>query len=223
MAKQLNVNLAFTADNSRAKAQIQELQKALDSLISSSQASGGELGITKELIQAQSAAADLKIALNQATTSSGSLDLSKFNDSLLKSGRSLEDYRKNLEKLGPMGSEAFLKLSNSIISAEAPLKRVNTKLENFKTTLTNTARWQISSSILHGFMGALSSAYGYAQDLNKSLNDIRIVTGESEEQMAKFAEQANKAAQSLSSTTTAYTNAALIFYQQGKRRFFLKK
>lgn len=214
MAKQLNVNLAFTADNSRAKAQIQELQKALDSLISSPR-SGGELGITKELIQAQSAAADLKVALNQAVTPSGSLDLSKFNDSLQKSGRSLEDYRLTLEKLGPAGSEAFLKLSNSIVSAEAPLKRVSSKLEQFKTTLANTARWQISSSILHGFMGTLSSAYGYAKDLNKSLNDIRIVTGQSEEQMAKFAEQANKAAQSLSSTTTAYTNAALIFYQQG--------
>ena len=214
MAKQLNVNLAFTADNSRAKAQIQELQKVLDSLISSPR-SGGELGITKELIQAQSAAADLKVALNQAVTPSGSLDLSKFNDSLQKSGRSLEDYRRTLEKLGPAGSEAFLKLSNSIVSAEAPLKRVSSQLENFKTTLANTARWQISSSILHGFMGTLSSAYGYAKDLNRSLNDIRIVTGQSEEQMAKFAEQANKAAQSLSSTTTAYTNAALIFYQQG--------
>jgi hypothetical protein len=28
-------------------------------------------------------------------------------------------------------------------------------------------------------MGAISSAYGYAQDLNESLNNIRIVTGES--------------------------------------------
>jgi len=26
---------------------------------------------------------------------------------------------------------------------------------NFATTLKNTARWQISSSILHGFMGAI--------------------------------------------------------------------
>jgi len=33
--------------------------------------------------------------------------------------------------------------------------------------------------------------------------------------MIKFAESANKAAQSLSTTTTAYTNAALIYYQQG--------
>jgi hypothetical protein len=45
------------------------------------------------------------------------------------------------------------------------------------TTLKNTARWQLSSSMLHGFMGAVSSAYGYAKDLDRSLNDIRIVTG----------------------------------------------
>ena len=35
--------------------------------------------------------------------------------------------------------------------------------------------------------------------------------------MAKFAEQANKAAQALSTTTTQYTDAALIYYQQGIR------
>ena len=81
------------------------------------------------------------------------------------------------------------------------------------TTLKNTARWQISSSILHGFMGSLQKAYGYAQDLNKSLNNIRIVTGKSVDDMAAFAERANKAAQALSATTTAYTDASLIYYQ----------
>jgi hypothetical protein len=44
-------------------------------------------------------------------------------------------------------------------------------------TMKNTAKWQLSSSVLHGFMGAVQGAYGYAKDLNKSLNDIRIVTG----------------------------------------------
>jgi DNA-binding transcriptional regulator LsrR (DeoR family) len=33
--------------------------------------------------------------------------------------------------------------------------------------------------------------------------------------MAKFAESANKAARALSTTTTDYTNASLIYYQQG--------
>jgi len=66
--------------------------------------------------------------------------------------------------------------------------RVNAKLTEMLTTLKNTARWQISSSILHGFMGTIQHAYGYAQDLNESLNNIRIVTGQSVDQMAKFAE-----------------------------------
>jgi hypothetical protein len=50
-------------------------------------------------------------------------------------------------------------------------------MQEFMITLKNTARWQISSSILHGFMGAIQNAYNYAQDLNQSLNNIRIVTG----------------------------------------------
>jgi len=64
-------------------------------------------------------------------------------------------------------------------------------------------------------MGALQGAYGYAQDLNESLTNIAIVTGRSVDQMRDFATQANKAAQALSTTTTAYTDAALIYYQQG--------
>ena len=64
-------------------------------------------------------------------------------------------------------------------------------------------------------MGAIQGAYGYAQDLDKSLTNIAIVTGRSREEMASFAEQANKSAQALSASTTAYTDAALIYYQQG--------
>ena len=216
MPKQLNVSLAFTADTSAAKKQIQDLQKSLSDLIKSTSASQ-QLGLTKELVEAKSAAADLQVMLKGATTSTGSLDLSKFSNSLKQSGQSLDQYRMKLERLGPEGSNAFLKLANSIVSAEAPLKRTNALLDNFKTTLINTARWQISSSILHGFMGTLQSAYRYAQDLNQSLNNIRIVTGYSADEMAVFAERANKAAQALSTTTTSYTDAALIYYQQGIR------
>jgi hypothetical protein len=54
--------------------------------------------------------------------------------------------------------------------------------------MKNTAKWQISSSILHGFIGGLQSAWGYAKELDKSLNNIRIVTGYNTERMAEFAE-----------------------------------
>jgi TP901 family phage tail tape measure protein len=53
------------------------------------------------------------------------------------------------------------------------------------------------------------------ETIGTSLNDIRIVTGKSADEMANFAVQANNAAKELGKTTTDYTNAALIYAQQG--------
>ena len=215
MAKQLNVNLNFNADTSKAKAQIQDLYKTLES-VSASSRSSTDIFNTASLKEGVNAAKELRNHLQSAVdANTGKLNLSAFSASLRQSGKSLQDYKRQLEALGPEGEAAFLKIRKSIATADAPLKKTNDKLREFSTTLKNTARWQISSSILHGFMGTLQSAYGYAQDLNRSLNDIRIVTGYSAEQMDVFAEKANRAAKALSTTTTAYTDAALIFYQQG--------
>ena len=216
MAKQLNVSLGFTADTSQAKAQLQDLQRQLDSLIKGSAASSKGLKISDDLIKAQSAAAGLKVALDGAINkSTGKLDLTKFSESLKRSNLSIQELQTQMTNLGPSGQKAFMSLTQSILSAEVPIKRTSALISEMWTTMKNTARWQISSSVLHGFMGTLQSAYGYAQDLDKSLNDIRIVTGLSAEEMDKFAQRANKAARSLSASTTAYTDAALIFYQQG--------
>ena len=215
MAKQLNVNLAFTADTGKAKAQLQSLQKDLDQLLSTAHQQPG-LQITKELEQASVVAATLKTQLQEATNvQTGKLDLGKLNEGLSRAGLNANKIKDALLTLGPNGAQAFAQFAQSVTLAEVPMRRISARLQEFGTTLKNTARWQISSSILHGFLGTVSSAYNYAQDLNKSLNDIRIVTGSSVEEMASFAVQANKAAKALSTTTTEYTNASLIFYQQG--------
>ena len=216
MPKQLNVNLAFTADTSKAKAQLQDLQKQLTQLTNTSLGKTKDLGMVKEIQDATAAAAQLKAQLESATNvSTGKLDLGRFNDSLKQSGMTLSDYKTQLDKLGPEGSKAFLSLAQSISNAEMPLRRTNALFKEFGVTLMNAARWQFSSSVLHGLMSAVQGAYGYAQDLNKSLTNIAIVTGQSTDQMAEFAEQANKSAQALSVSTTGYTDAALIYYQQG--------
>lgn len=219
MAKQLNISLAFTADTGKAKAELQDLQRQLTQLTNAPISNSGKgFFLTKEIQDATAAAADLKVKLKQATdVNTGKLDLNKFDQSLKQSGTSLKTYREALSNLGPAGDKAFAALASSIMKADVPLKTTNRLLSEFKTTLMNTVRWQISSSILHGFMGTLQSAYGYAQDLNQSLNNIRIVTGYSSDEMARFAGEANKAAQALSTTTTKYTDASLIYYQQGIR------
>ena len=214
MAKQLNVNLAFTADTSQASAQVQNLQRQLTQLINNPVGIGEK--ITKEIQEATLAAADLKAHLQNATNvNTGTLDFSKLSQSLKQSGISLSEYAGKLQAIGPQGQQAFMSLARSVANAEVPLKRSNALLQQFGTTLANTARWQLSSSLLHGFIGAVSTAWNYSQDLNESLNNIRIVTGYNIDQMSKFADQANKAAKALSTTTTDYTNASLIYYQQG--------
>jgi hypothetical protein len=102
-----------------------------------------------------------------------------------------------------------------VASAEAPMIRVNQRLKDFGVTLANTVKWQIASTAIHGISGMLTSAVRHAEDLNSALNDIRIVTGYSQEAMAGFAVRASQAAKELSTTTVEYSKAALIFYQQG--------
>ena len=215
MAKHLNVNLSFTADTGQAAQQIKSLQQQLQKLVNTTGINQG-IGFTKEIQQATQDAANLKIALENATNvKTGKLDLGAFSQQLKASGKNISDYAASLNSLGPEGQKAFASLAQSITMAEVPIKRANTWLTEMGTTIKNAARWQISSSIIHGFMGAVQSAYGYAQNLNESLNNIRIVTGQNTDQMAKFAEQANKTAKSLSTSTLNYTDAALIYYQQG--------
>lgn len=215
MAKQLNVNLAFTADTKAAQAQLKQLQQQLDAVMQPKNLDTSQ-GFTAEIQKGIAAASELKVKLMDATNvNTGKLDLTKFSQSLQKSNRQLEDYANDLAALGPQGSEAFLSLARAISNAETPFLRLSNRANEFLTTLKNTARWQISSSLLHGFMGTLQHAYGYAQDLNESLNNIRIVTGKSVDDMARFAKEANNAAKALSTTTTDYTDASLIYYQQG--------
>ena len=215
MAKQLNVNLAFTADTAKVKSQLQDLQNQLSQVINMPGTSFAG-GITDDIQRATQAAAELKVHLQNATNvKTGTLDFAKLNQSIKNSGSSLSEYAKKIQSIGPEGQKAFALLAQSVANSEVPIRRSNALLTELWTTMKNTARWQLTSSMLHGFMGAIQSAVGYTQDLNESLNNIRIVTGQSVEQMAKFAEKANKSAKALSTTTTEYTNASLIYYQQG--------
>lgn len=212
--KRIDVTLGFTADTNKVKKQLQDLQKQLSSLITSP--TKNPIGISKEIQEASVAAATLKTQLQKATNvNTGALDLGKFTRSLKESGYKLEDYQKALRSLGTEGNKAFASLAKSIMYAEAPLKKTNAMIDRLAKSLESVISWQISSSILNLFTGTLQDAYNYAKSLDASLNSIRIVTGKTTEQMARFAVEANKAARSLSTTTTAYTDASLIFFQQG--------
>lgn len=215
-ARTVRVNLDFTATTSQAEAALSRLNTNLRNISSQTNLDTGGLRLPEQLNTASVAAIKLRENLQNAiNVDTGRLDLSKFNHEMEKSGMSLKQYRDALVSLGPTGQAAFMDLSKAILASETPLKQTNVLVDKLWDSLKRTAGWQLSSTAIHSFIGAIQTAYNYAQDLNKSLNDIRIVTGYGSDKMAEFAKNANKAAKQLSATTLDYTNASLIYYQQG--------
>ena len=216
MTKQLNIDLNFRANTSQAQQQIQQLQSSLTQIAAAGTTGIGGEKIAAEIKQASTAAKELQMHLSKAmNTQTGTLDLNRLNNSLMGAKTNLQTLSNSLLQIGATGTTAFTQLATAISQAERPMLALNGKLTQLWTVMKNTAKWQLSSSMIHGFVGGVSEAYRYAQDLNESLNNIRIVTGYSADYMEDFAIQANKAAKALSTTTNEYAKASLIYFQQG--------
>ena len=213
MAKnQVKLDLLFEAKTASAIKNLENLGKTLQEI-----GSNTKINIdASPLAYASDAARQLQVHLQEAmNVDTGKLDLQKLNNSLKAAGTNLSTLTNNLQEAGNIGQQAFIQLATAIASAEAPTIKINKKILDIGKTLLNTAKWQVSSSIIHGITGAMAKAVGHAEHLNDALSDIRVVTGYSAKSMASFAKEASKAAKELNTTTTEYSKAALIFYQQG--------
>ena len=212
--KRFDYVIGFSADTSKLSSALKQLEAQLNNIAIGKNMPAGTL--TTQIQQASKAALELNSYLNKSINiDTGKLDLSAFSKALALGKTDLQTLRANLIQIGPAGQEAFASLARAIGQAEMPLRRSNELIDKLWITMKNTVRWQITSGLLTGFTGAIGDAYRYAEDLNKSLNNIRIVTGKSTAEMAQFAKQANRAAKELNTTTTKYTDASLIYYQQG--------
>lgn len=211
--KVYNYTLKFDADVSNARKQVQDLLNQMSDLAKNSNT--GLLN-SASLKTAQADVIKLGRILQQSfNIDTNKLDLTKFNRQLKQSGLTVDSLASKFAMFGKDGINAFQNLALSLSKAETPAFKLSGILDNLWITMKNTMRWQLTSSMLHGFMGTIQTANRYAEDLNESLTAIRIVTGMSTDEMSKFAQEANKAAQALNTTTVNYTDASLIYYQQG--------
>ena len=193
------------------------LQQVLNSLSQLSKVNiGGFAGGTEELKQMRTLATDLKVKLQEAfNVKLNSLNIDQFYKSITQAGYSVEQIQSSFSKAGAQGRRAFLDLSTSVLSSNLQLKQTNSLINQMGTTMMNTVKWGIASRVFNGITQSVQQAFTYVKSLDSALTDIRIVTGQSREQMASFAEQANRAATALGKSTMDYTKAALTFYQQG--------
>ena len=158
----------------------------------------------------------LKSALEKSFNADlGVTNISRLNNELKKSGTTIDACRASFKNMGSMAASSYYLLGSQILSTNLKIKESNKLLDKMAITMANTVRFGISSSIFNNMTGSLEKAVNYVEKLDKSLTDIRIVADKSAKQMQEFAKYANEAAKGLGATTLDYTNASLIYYQQG--------
>ena len=208
------------AELKKLKKQLEQLQKL--SVVNYANQQGISLNNPKiaqtqahQLAQLKKDAAEfqrlMRLAYNPKTNS---YNITKFNTALKQSGLNVKSFREEMQKTAE-GRAVWTAQIDELTKFNTELKQSHKLLDTLGTTLANTIKWTISSSLMQGVTNSISQAYGFAKNLDSALNDIRIVTGQSANEMARFAERANAVASNLGKGTNDYTKAALIYAQQG--------
>ena len=216
MAKnsQVNIGIKFKSDSKEVENSLSKLKKSLQDL---QKIKPGDFnGTKKELNEAKNTAKQVEIAMEKAFNPVlNSTNINTFKASLKDAGLTVEKIKSDFAQFGVQGEVAFSRMTSSLLTTNLKLKQTNSLIDSMGKTMVNTVKWGIASSIMNSFTQSVQGAFQYVQSLEKSLTNIRIVTGDSTEKMAQFAEQANRSAQALGRSTLDYSKASLTFYQQG--------
>lgn len=164
----------------------------------------------------QSAKALGAILQNSFDVTTGTISMAKFNAQLKNGLPDLIKMGQEISSVGPAGTKAFNDTLKSVLQVNTGMRQSNELLSKMATTMANTVRWGITSMVFQQITTSAQQAFYYVKDLDTALNDIRIVSGLSAASMEDFAVSANASAKALGASTKAYTEAALIYFQQGK-------
>lgn len=227
MNKTINYNIKFNTDTSQIQnvtAQLQNLQNISTREIALRL---NKSNIDAEVRQIQTdvkqAAQVIQDALNSAfdpvlnTTS-----ISKFNSEIMSSatgattlGTRMSQLGGQMSQAGAQGQVAFRNVASSLLTTQKQTRQTSAFMQQLGQTMMSSLKWSLAYGAINKITNGIGEAWNYIKELDRSLNDIRIVTEKSAEEMDRFADKANRAAKSLGSATTSYTKAALIYYQQG--------
>ena len=216
--KKIRIGIDFDIQHQKLKslkAQLQGIQQLTpkDIMATTGQTFGQAANNLREV---RARAAQVEQALRKAFNPKlNTTNIEKFKQELGLSGKSLRSLREQFSKIGPQGELAFSRIESKVLQFGNTTRQTHNILSKMGTTLVNSIKWTIASSLVNNFTSSIQQAWGFTKSLDNSLNDIRIVTGKNADEMARFADKANAAAKSLGRTTTDYTKASLIYAQQG--------
>lgn len=206
-------NLKTTLDASGISKLQAEIRKTQDALrVLSAQELIGDKSASKAIQEIEKLQRALTTSFNSRV---GMLDMNKFTAELTKSKTNLAGLQQEFAKAGTTGQTAFNQVIGRLGKLDTGVKSTSKAVDKIFNTIGNTVRWGVVSSAFNQMTNSIYQSVEYVKELDDSLTQIMLVTDYSRENMNDFARSANEAAKNLGSTTTAMTNASLVFAQQG--------
>ena len=216
MAKYSNTveyNIRTTLDSSgiaKLQAELTQLQNHV------AQLGAKELMPSTQVSKTLGQIKQIQTALTQAFNPKlGMLNSSAFMKNISAMGLSMNEVYKTFSNIGPAGQRAFTSMYGSISKIDTGLRSVSNTTDKIMNTLGNTVRWGLIASGFAAVMNSVHEAARYVSDLDKSLTNIMMVSGETRDTMNEFAKSANDVAKRLGGTTVQMTEATKVFIQQG--------
>ncbi len=140
------------------------------------------------------------------------IDLSTFKKQL--GDISLGSLQKTMSQTSE-GTKAFNSMLGTIGQIDTGFKNISSLSDKIINTFGNTVRWGVTASIFQTIQNSLYRSVDYVKELDTSLNNIQIVTGETSSNLTEWAKSANEAAAQLGASTVAFTDAAQLYAQNG--------
>lgn len=140
--------------------------------------------------------------------------------------KEVADFTSELNKLGTSGAKStkelgvqFDTLRTNVLKTSNEFKNVNKDGYSFIQMVElagkKIAIWGISTSLVYGSLRQLKDGVVYITELDNALNEIRIVTGKTQEQVTQLAKSYNVLAKEMSVTTKEISSEAANLFRQG--------
>lgn len=221
MALNNEQRISFAVDYKVDTTSLQNARKSLQELQKMSLETFNSIGNNRNAANSARQLSLLKqdaLELEQALARSFNADLGVTNVQRLRNELSelpMREIGERFAMAGAAGQNAFNTIAGQALSLNNTLKQTGPILTKIQQTLTNALSWNLVTGAFNQITKSISQAWGYSKNLDNSLNNIRIITRQSAEEMERFAQTAQKTAKGLGQGTVDYTDAALIYYQQG--------
>lgn len=148
--------------------------------------------------------------------------IGKFNEKQLKTGEIITQANFRVKE----GSDKWRMYQATLNKTTGEMRLLDNGLKDVinrqiswneatKIAITRIMQWGIATSLVYGSFHRLQEAIGYIVELDNSLNEIRIVTNKTQDEVNKLAKSYNSLAKEMGTTTKEIASTAADLYRQG--------